>query len=66
MKPERLIANIIPTGPPDKAEPAILGVTVIVFWPIQGIFLPIQAVCVVGEPLCDVGTPSWSLKLYLE
>ena len=47
MKPERLIADVTPVESPDRAEPAILWVSLGVFWAIQAFF-------VVGEPLRDV------------
>ena len=58
MKPEWLIADVSPVGSPNRAERAIFGMILGVYWPIQGVFWPIQDAFVVGEPLGDVGTPS--------
>ena len=43
--------DVTAVGSPDRAERAILGMILGVFWSIQATF-------VVGEPLCDVGIPS--------
>ena len=51
MKTEWLVANVTPVGSPDRAERAVLGIIVSVFWPIQTVF-------VAREPHFDVGTPS--------
>ena len=51
MKTEWLVTNVTAVVSPDRAERAMLGIILGIFWPIQAIF-------VVGEPLCDVGTPS--------
>ena len=51
MKIEWFVIYVTPVGSPDRAERAILGVILEVFWPIQAVF-------VVGEPLCDVGSAS--------
>ena len=42
--------DVTSVGSPDRAERAILGMILGVFWPIQAVF-------VAREPLCDVGTP---------
>ena len=51
VKTEWLVTNVKPIGSPDRADHAILGVILDVFWQIQAVF-------VVGKRLCDVGTPS--------
>ena len=48
-KIERLVVTAV--GAPDRAECAILGVILAVF------FWSIQATFVIGDPLCDVGSP---------
>ena len=50
-KIEGQVADLTAVGSPDRAEHAILGI-------ILGIFWPIQANLVVEEPLCDLGIPS--------
>ena len=54
MKPEWLVTNVAAVESPDRAERAILGV-------ILGVFWPIRANCVIGEPHGDVRIPSWIL-----
>ena len=51
MDLKRLIADITAVESPERAERAILGVILGVFWSVQAIF-------VVRKPLCGVGTPS--------
>ena len=51
IKIKLLVANATAVESPGRAERAILGV-------VLGIFWSIQAVLVVGEPLCGVGTHS--------
>ena len=50
MKIKRLVADVTAVGSPERAERAILGVLLGVFWSIQAVF-------VVWEPLCGVRTP---------
>ena len=54
MKIEWLITDVPAVRSPDRAERAILGMILGVFWPIQALF-------VIGEPLCDVRSPSLAL-----
>ena len=51
MKIECLATIVTAVGSPDRAERAIWGVILNIFWPIQATF-------VVREPRCDVRTPS--------
>ena len=39
MKTEWLVAEITPVGSPDRAEYAILGTILDVFWPIQATYV---------------------------
>ena len=55
---EWLLAGVTPAVSPDRAERAILGMILDVFWPIQGVL-------VVGEPLCDVGIGSQAIVTLL-
>ena len=50
MEIEWLVTDVTAVGSPDRAERAILGLLLVVFWSIQAVF-------VVEEPLYDVGTP---------
>ena len=50
MKIEWLVADVIAVRSPDRAEGAILGVILDIFWPIQ-------ATIVIREPLCDIRIP---------
>ena len=47
---EWLVTDITAVGASDRGERAILGMNLVIVWPIQAIF-------VVGEAFCDVGTP---------
>ena len=49
MKIQLLVANVTAVESPERAEHAILGVLLSVFWSIQAAFAA-------GEPLCGVGT----------
>ena len=47
MKIEWLVTNVTSVGSPDRAEHAILGAILGIFWPIQATF-------VVEEPVYDL------------
>ena len=49
MKIKWLVTNVTAVESPERAEHAILGVLLSVFWSIQAAFAA-------GEPLCGVGT----------
>ena len=51
MKTQRLVTDVTPDRPPDRAERDILGMVLDVFWQIQAVF-------VISEPLYDAGTLS--------
>ena len=51
MKIEWLVTNVTAVGSPDRAERAILGMILDIFWPIQATF-------VAREPLSNARIPS--------
>ena len=53
MKLEWSVTDVTVSGSPDRVEPTILGVILVI-----GIFLPFQVVFEAREPLWDVGTHS--------
>ena len=51
MKTEWLATDVTSVGSPARAEQAVFGGVLGVFWPIQATF-------VIRKPLCDVSTKS--------